>query len=187
MKDTTIINLFGAPGVGKTTAANGLTYELKRRGFLCDCPYEFAKSLSWVNDVHNQRDQLYILANQHNSIVRSFGKVDYIILDSPVLLSLVYQQYNAKKFGADTFPIGLYDGYFHNFVIELHKKYKSLNFLLSRDVSTDYSVLERFHGQDDSIEIRSIIERVLNYSNVEYYSVSGGDIVDDILIEMGVI
>jgi len=33
-----IINLFGGPGIGKSSIAAGLTYKLKRKHISCDCP-----------------------------------------------------------------------------------------------------------------------------------------------------
>ena len=90
---TKIINLFGGPGIGKSSIASGLTYRLKKKHITCDNPYEFPKLLAWDENHSAIRDQLYVLANQHRGIVKSYGKVDYIILDSPILLSLTYRNY----------------------------------------------------------------------------------------------
>ena len=40
-----IINLFGGPGIGKSSIAAGLTYKLKKKHISCDAPYEFPKVL----------------------------------------------------------------------------------------------------------------------------------------------
>jgi 2-phosphoglycerate kinase len=41
-----IINLFGGPGIGKSSIAAGLTYKLKKKHISCDAPYEFPKVLA---------------------------------------------------------------------------------------------------------------------------------------------
>ena len=85
---TKIINLFGGPGSGKSTISSGLFYELKRKNVSCDNPYEFPKQVAWEQNDSQINDQLFIFANQHRGIVRSYGNVDYIILDSPIFRQL---------------------------------------------------------------------------------------------------
>jgi broad-specificity NMP kinase len=70
-----IINLFGGPGIGKSSIASGITYKLKKKHITCDNPYEFPKLLAWDENHSAIRDQLYVLANQHRGIVKSYGKV----------------------------------------------------------------------------------------------------------------
>ena len=62
MKKTKIINLFGGPGVGKSTITSGIFYELKKRNIECDIPYEFPKQVAWENNHSQISDQLYIFA-----------------------------------------------------------------------------------------------------------------------------
>ena len=40
---TKIINLFGGPGIGKSTQAAGLYYEMKKLNMNVEMPYEFPK------------------------------------------------------------------------------------------------------------------------------------------------
>ena len=42
-----LINLFGGPGIGKSSIASGITYKLKKKHINCDMPYEFPKALAW--------------------------------------------------------------------------------------------------------------------------------------------
>jgi len=80
-----LINLFGGPGIGKSGISAGITYELKKRHISCNNPYEFPKRLAWDNNIPAIKDQLYVFANQHRGIAESYGKVDYIVIDSPIL------------------------------------------------------------------------------------------------------
>ena len=69
---TKIINLFGGPGIGKSTQAAGLYYEMKKLNMNVEMPYEFPKLLAWDKSYEMVKDQLYVLANQHRNIARLF-------------------------------------------------------------------------------------------------------------------
>ena len=77
-----IINLFGGPGIGKSTQASGLFTEMKRNHMSVEYTYEFPKEVAWEGNISQLRDQFFITANQHRNISRLYGKVDYIIVDS---------------------------------------------------------------------------------------------------------
>ena len=47
MKKPFVINLFGAAGSGKSTAASYIFSQLKMRGIECELVQEFAKDLTW--------------------------------------------------------------------------------------------------------------------------------------------
>jgi len=163
---TKVINLFGGPGVGKSSVASGILYNLKRRHISCDAPYEFPKQLAWDNNESAIRDQLYVLANQHRGIVKSYGKVDYIILDSPILLSLVYKnEYTTKEY-----PSNLYNDTFNELVLELHNSYNSINYFLERG-TTEYNTKERYQSLEDSLVLDSKIKQMLMDNDINYQSI----------------
>ena len=122
-----LINLFGGPGIGKSSIAAGVTYKLKKKHISCNNPYEFPKLLAWDKNNEAIKDQLYVLANQHRGIAQSYGKVDYIIIDSPVMFSTIYHSYYTKGY-----PAEFYGDSFHQMVVDLHKKYDNINILLER-------------------------------------------------------
>lgn len=47
MKKPFVINLFGAPGSGKSVAASYIFSQLKMKGVECELIQEFAKDLTW--------------------------------------------------------------------------------------------------------------------------------------------
>ena len=172
-----IINLFGGPGVGKSSIASGLTYKLKKKHITCDNPYEVPKQLAWDENHQAIKDQLYVLANQHRGIVKSFDKVDYIILDSPILLSLVYR----SAYTGLEYPATLYGESFDKMVLDIHNQYDSLNIVLKR-TEGGYNEKERYQSLDESKELDRRIEDILVKNNISYDIVSVGDkTVDDIL------
>ena len=110
-----IINLFGGPGIGKSSIAAGITYKLKKKHISCNNPYEFPKALAWDQNTEAIRDQLYVLANQHRGIAQSYGKVDYIVVDSPILFSLIY-----KNWYDSGYPSNFYGDSFDQMILDYY-------------------------------------------------------------------
>jgi hypothetical protein len=163
---TKIINLFGGPGIGKSSIAAGLTYKLKKQHITCDNPYEFPKLLAWDENHSAIRDQLFVLANQHRGIVKSYGKVDYIILDSPILLSLVYK--NVYK--SNQYPATLYGDSFDKMVLDIYNQYENINILLDRG-NGNHNESERYQNLEESRILDESIENVLIQNNIQYYRI----------------
>jgi deoxyadenosine/deoxycytidine kinase len=174
-----IINLFGGPGIGKSSIAAGLTYKLKKKHIKVDNPYEFPKQLAWDENHLAIRDQLYVLANQHRGIVKSFGKVDYIILDSPILLSLVYR----NEYSGNTYPSNLYGESFDNMVLDVFNQYDNINIVLER-TSGDYNVKERYQTIDQSLILDKKIEETLIKNNLSYFRVKVNEESVDYILDI---
>lgn len=168
-----VVNLFGGPGIGKSSIASGLTYKLKKNHITCDNPYEFPKVLAWDENYSAISDQLYVVANQHRGIVKSFGKVDYIILDSPVMLSLIYKDYYNEQRDND-YPSRLYRENFDRMIMDIHNGYDSVNILLKR-TEGNHNDSERYHNLEQSQELDTMIEDSLKEHGVEYHIVEVGD------------
>ena len=101
-KTTTIINLFGGPGAGKTTCAWEIAAELKKKGFVTEYVSEYAKELVWNGENEkldgSLKNQKMLYEEQKHRIDRLIGKVDFIVTDSPTLLSISYLKEPNKEF-----------------------------------------------------------------------------------------
>lgn len=86
---TKVINLFAGPGSGKSTLAAGLFYKLKNQGISCELVREYAKELCWAG-VLAMTSQTGILREQAHRMEILRGKVDFVITDSPLLLTCIY-------------------------------------------------------------------------------------------------
>jgi GTPase SAR1 family protein len=162
-----IINLFGGPGIGKSSIASGLTHEFKKRHISCDCPYEFPKSLAWDNNNEAIKDQFYVIANQHRGIAKSYGKVKYIIVDSPLLLSLVYKDFYVDK---NTYPSCLYGKEFDDLLLSMFNFYDNLNVVLKRG-DGDFNEKERYQNLEESKLLDTLIKNVLDVNDIPYITV----------------
>ena len=172
-----IVNLFGGPGIGKSSIASGITYKLKKQHIKVDNPYEFPKLLAWDENHSAIQDQLYVLANQHRGIVKSFGKVDFIILDSPILLSLVYR----SVYKGTSYPSTLYSETFDKMVLNIFNQYDNINIVLER-TEGDFNENERYQTLEESKMLDLEIENTLINNNIPYYKIKvGEDTVNEIL------
>lgn len=94
---TRVIDIIGGSGLGKSTTACGLFYHMKLKSYHCEIVTEFVKRLAWQGRKITALDQLYITGQQTQSENILYGKVDWIITDSPVLLSGIYDSYYNKR------------------------------------------------------------------------------------------
>lgn len=87
---STIINLYGGPGTGKSTSAAELFALLKRKGKNAELVREYVKKWAWQERKIEVFDQTYFLGKQSQEESKLYGRVDYIVTDSPVFLSGIY-------------------------------------------------------------------------------------------------
>jgi len=159
-----IINFFGGPGIGKSTQASGLFTKMKKNQMNVEQTYEFPKLMAWEENYSAVKDQFYITANQHRNITRLYNKVDYIIVDSPIILGLIYKErYNTKP----EYPSMFYDETFDEFIIKLFKNYNSLNVLLVRDDIT-YDNIGRLQNLEESKLIDEDIKQQLITNEIPF-------------------
>jgi nicotinamide riboside kinase len=166
-----VINVIAGPGAGKSTLASGLYYEAKRRGWNVELVTEVAKDLVWEGRHHALGNQAYVFGRQVQRIDRLMGQVDYVITDSPLLLSAIY--------APDDYPKE-----WEKIVIELWKRYdNSLAFLGRGPWFADHG---RVHNLQASLEIDRRIAVLLDKHNITYTQVdygyqSPGEVLDAIL------
>ena len=94
MRDTVVVNAFGGPGSGKTTACFYVACELKKKGYVVEYVPEYSKELVWDENWDlldgSYEHQKQILAEQKRRIDRLVGKVDFVVTDAPILFNIIY-------------------------------------------------------------------------------------------------
>lgn len=146
---TLVINLFAAPGVGKSTTAAGLFYNLKSRGINAELTSEFAKQLTWDSRQHTLEDQIYVFGKQHNKLRMLLKDVDVVITDSPLLLGVVY---------SDAYP-----QFFKDTIWWAFEQFNNYNILLERTKAYNPKGRNQTLEESDAIQekIVALTENIL--------------------------
>jgi hypothetical protein len=167
---TTVINLFGGAGIGKSTLAAELFVRLKQRGVSCELVSEYVKGWAWEGKSVGPFDQVYLLAKQMKAETRLYGKVDYVVTDSPLLLCGVYEKYYGQPVeAAEPAARAIVEAAQANGV-------KYVNFVLSRDF--DYQTEGRYETEVQARDIDKYIQVFLDFHRLEYTTLTGGESSD---------
>lgn len=151
---TKIINLFGGPGAGKSATAYTLAGEMKCRGMNMELVQEYIKEGVWEGRSEKFfAAQEYIFAKQNWKLSRLIGEVDYIVTDSPLLLSLIYKD--------NSYPPS-----FDEFCMNTFNKYDNINFFIERQ--KDYNQAGRFQTLKEAKLIDCKIEHFLDHNDINY-------------------
>jgi hypothetical protein len=158
---TKIINFFGGPGCGKSTVSAGLFYKMKLNNINAEYVQEFAKDLTWEERKETLNCQPYVFGKQLLRINRLIGKVDFIITDSPLLLSAVYEclmENNPVNGFADS-------------VLDTFLRFNNINYVIYR--TKPYNPLGRNQTEEESKGIDSHIRNFLAKHNIAFKETMG--------------
>lgn len=159
MSNTLVVNLFGGPGVSKSTTAALVFGKLKVRGVNAELVTEFAKDLTWEKRHWTLQHQTYIAGKQIFRTMRLFDQVDVIVTDSPILFSLIYK-------GKDYTPA------FEAFLLETFRSWRTLNILLRRNTEVHpYNPKGRNQDEAAAIAIDNAVETMLAEHEIPFTEV----------------
>lgn len=127
---TKVINFYGGPSAGKSTMSGKLFGWMKEQRMNVEFVPEFAKTLTWRKAQDCLDDQLYVFGQQHHDLYVLQGQVDYVIMDSPLLMQLHYFKMGLSKFQKKEDVD--YDRMFNEFVISTYLQYDNVNFYVER-------------------------------------------------------
>ena len=161
-KNTIVINAFAGPGAGKTTSCLEVAEKLKKQGFVTEYVQEYAKELVYDNnfimlDGHYEH-QFAILNEQVKRINRLYGKVDFIVTDSPNLLNNTYlnEDKNTEVYSA-----------YSDSVNKLYGLYNNFNYFVERDTSV-FEKEGRIHNLEQSIAIDNELKNMLHNNQIDF-------------------
>lgn len=161
-KNTIVINAFAGPGAGKTTSCLEVAEKLKKQGFVTEYVQEYAKELVYDNnfimlDGHYEH-QFAILNEQMKRINRLYGKVDFIVTDSPILLNNTYlnEDKNTEVYSA-----------YSDSVNKLYGLYNNFNYFVERDTSV-FEKEGQIHNLEQSIAIDNELKNMLHNNQIDF-------------------
>lgn len=157
-----VVNLFAGPGSGKSTTCAGVFAKLKLVGVNCEMALEYAKDKVWEESNKVLDDQIYVFGKQLHRIFRLKDKVDVVITDSPILLSIIYDKTGNK--------------YFSDLVLNQFNNFDNRNYFIER--TTVYNPKGRLQTEDEAKEIDKVLLDLLKDCNIEYDSVGKNEAVD---------
>ena len=177
-RNTIVINIAGGPGTGKTTIAAELFSKLKEKGYEVENVSEFAKELVWEGRNEAFDDRLYMHGEQNHRLMQMNGKLDYIITDSPLFLTAVYNDYYLK----DKFPKS-YNQMIENVTCETFKLYNNKTYLLERN--TNYKIVGRRENKNTAKQIDEALIKYLDKNKIKYKKLSLDSALENILKDLG--
>lgn len=161
MRKTVIVNLYGAPGAGKSTGSAYIFGQLKMNNISVELVREFVKDKIYEKSEGVFNDQVYILGKQHFRQTNVKGNVDVIITDCP----LIIQAYYTDKY---KFP---YADELRQLVLKLYSLENNINYFVNRD--KPYNPDGRFQTEADSDSISDNLKEYLDNLGVEYKEING--------------
>jgi hypothetical protein len=164
-----VINLFGAPGAGKSTTMLGLTYQMKMLGLSAENTPEFFKELILEEGQHAKfGGQLTILSEQNKRLARLEGKNDFTITDCPLPLVGFYTKED-------------YINGFDVFLKNLYSNYDNVNYFIVR--KHEFENEKRDHSEEQSDQIAAALPAYLEKNGIEVRIIESGDDLVERLLE----
>ena len=163
MQNTLIVNFFGPPGSGKSTAAAYIFSKLKMAGINAEIVTEYAKDKVWEENNEVFKNQLYIFGKQSFRLSRCIGKVDVILTDSPLPLSILYNQNECLTEN------------FNKTVMDVFNSHINLNYFVKR--VRKYNPAGRIQTEEESDALVAPLKNLLESREIPYTEING-DISD---------
>lgn len=152
-----VINLFGPPGVGKSSVRSGVFWLMKSYGLSVEEVSEYAKYLVLRRcEWQLREEQLYLLAQQHHKQFILRGRYEYAVTDSPLALCDFYS------------PPGKFAS-FSALINDLTDTFENINFYLTRDLVNGHFEEEgRMHDRQAALRVDAQMRKYLAERRISY-------------------
>lgn len=151
---TLVVNLYGGPGTGKSTVCAAVFAELKWNGINCEMAREYAKDIVWEESFRRLENQIHIFGEQQHRLHRLIDKVDVVLTDSPLLLSLVYGMRMSAAF--------------KGVVLDTYNSFNNYDIYLERE--KPYHQAGRVQNEQQAREIDDIVYHMLNAHGISFHT-----------------
>lgn len=154
-----ILNLYGAPGSGKSTVASHIFTYLKRHHVKTELVGEFAKELIYEGRSDQLFNQVYIMGMQYKKLkdYERYGSANLVIADSPLLMQSVYCR--EKSYANEIIPL----------LKKLDTEFDNINVFVRR--ASPYQEFGRVHSESESDELSKTIWELIKDNT--HYTIDG--------------
>lgn len=149
-----VVNFYAGPGAGKSSFALILAGYLKLNGVNAEYVDEYAKKCVWKDNLRTLDNQAYVFGKQLDAMVKLDAKVDVIVTDSPLLLSLLYDNTDTENFKGT--------------VVEYHHKFNNLNIFVHRD-SNRYLQAGRLQSPEEAKNLDMSLRYILKEQDTKIH------------------
>jgi hypothetical protein len=149
-----VVNFFGGPGGGKTTAATQLFVALKLRNADAELHYELARQFITQGQLSALDVQPYLFGLALYKLIQTAKNTDIVIMDSPLLLNPIYDKWQSSAFRMLT--------------LEEHRKFRNLNVWVNRPAVTGHSMTGRVHDYAESLLLDQRIREFLKDEDIPH-------------------
>lgn len=163
---TLVVNMLGGSGIGKSTTAAGLYYQMKLAHKNVELVREYVKLLAWQGIKPGQYDQVNIFGEQCKLEHSLYGKVDYIVTDSPIILAPIYEHYYHGDSMTEEAALKFLDKSNKNGV-------KQLNILLER--TKNYDERGRYQTLEEAKVVDKMVSTFLADHGMTFHRVGGSE------------
>ncbi len=154
-----VVNFFAPPGAGKSTTAAFVFSQLKMEGVNAELITEFAKDKTWERNSMALANQMYIAGKQFFKLSRVDGQVDIAVVDSPLPLSILYN--NNPILGED----------FNRVIMNLFNSYDNINFYINR--VKEYNPKGRNQTEEESDEVGRKLRAITSKYEIPCMEING--------------
>ncbi len=164
--NTIVLNMLGGSGLGKSTIAAAVFADLKMQSQSAELVREAVKEWAWEGRAVGPFGQNIIYGKQLERETALYGKVDFIVTDSPLILCPIYQSHYNNH---DTIKHSV----FSDLKTAKEMGVTHLNFLLKR--FKPFNPKGRYETEEIAKIIDKKVESFLIYHGIEYISVDVPD------------
>lgn len=160
--NTVVISFIGASGSGKSTAALGTAFELKKQGKSVEYVQEFAKELMYNGLLEKYiPNQSYIVSEQYKRIYDLTSKVDFIVTDAGLEISALHSAKESRVV--------------EDLAWYLRNKVNQITIFIERDENIPYEGKNRLESEAESRLFGMELEEYLIRNNATFIKVRGTD------------
>jgi hypothetical protein len=178
---TKVINFYGGPSAGKSTNGAKLFGYMKEKRMNVEFAPEFAKELTWRKNFADLDDQLFVLGTQNNRLYSLLGQVDYIVTDSPLLLSIHYMNVGWSKFQEGP-AVSLLHNNLVDLTLSTYAQYDNINFYVERG-DREFVQAGRNQNEDESKQMDDDIFRLLSRHMIPFKRVKT---LEEVITSLGI-